>query len=136
MKGKKKPAYAQMASNDKARLVAGWLVEKKAKDVEALDVSGICPITEALVVATATSGRHAKGLADAVLERVAEEKLEFLGQEGMRDGNWILLDLNDVLVHIFRKEFRELYNLEGLWSEGPRLALDGDEAPEAIDVDD
>lgn len=128
MKGKKKSTYAQMASNDKARLVAGWLIEKKAKDVEALDVSDICPITESLVIATATSARHARGLADAVLERVAEAKLEFLGQEGMSDGNWVLIDLNDVLVHIFRKEFRELYNLEGLWSEGPRLALDGADA--------
>lgn len=120
---KAKERARTMLTIDKAKVVAGWLRDKKAIDVRAIDVRGLSPITEAFVVATATSVRHAQGLANHLLDRIAEEKLEYLGMEGFPQGAWILVDLNDVLVHIFQADNRGFYNIEGLWSEGKPIEL-------------
>jgi len=120
---KVKEKFKDMPTIDKVKVVAGWLQEKKAMDIRALDIQGLSPITETLVIATATSVRHAQGLANHVLDKVSEEKLEYLGMEGFQQGAWILLDLNDVLVHIFQEDNRGFYNIEGLWSEGKPIEL-------------
>ncbi len=112
-----------MPTRDKAVLVASWLHDKKARDVVALDVAPFSPICEAMVVASAANVRQAKALADHVLERCGEEGLSYLGMEGYRLGQWVLLDLNDVLVHIFQEDLRPFYNIEGLWSEGQTIPL-------------
>ena len=120
---KVKESYRIIPTTEKAKAVATWLRDKKAMDIVALDVRGISPITESLVVATATSVRHAQGLANHVLDKVSEEKLEYLGLEGSQQGSWILIDLNDVLIHIFQADNRQFYNIEGLWSEGTPIEL-------------
>lgn len=122
-----------MPTNDKARLVAQWLADKKAVDIVALDVSRVCPIAEAMVVASAMSSRQAKALADHVLAMCAEKGLGYLGMEGYRQGQWVLVDLNDVLVHVFLEETRTFYNIEGLWSEGARLDVPTGSRPEKDD---
>lgn len=116
-------SQTNMSVRDKAVLVAGWLLDKKAKDVLALDVTPFNPICEAMVVASAANVRQAKALADHVLERCAELGISYLGMEGYRVGQWVLLDLNDVTVHIFLEEIRPFYNIEGLWSEGKPIPL-------------
>jgi len=108
---------------DKVRLVAAWLAEKKAKDVLALDVSKVCSVTEAMIVATAANVRQAQAMADHVLAKCSEEKISFLGMDGYKTGQWVLVDLNDVIVHIFMDEARQFYNIEGLWAEGTSIAL-------------
>ncbi|WP_029894715.1 ribosome silencing factor [Desulfohalovibrio reitneri] len=113
---------------DKAREVSSWLNEKKASDVMAVDVRGSCPITEFLVLCTAQGPRHAKGIASHVIDKAGESDMNLLGVEGQREAQWILVDLNDVLVHIFLPDQRQLYDLEGLWSEGKRLELETDAA--------
>ncbi len=118
-----KKSDANLSAVDKAMIVAGWLAEKKAKDILALDVAAINPVCEAMVVASAVSLRQAKALADHVLARCGEEGFSYLGMEGYRYGQWVLLDLNDVMVHIFQEDLRPFYNVEGLWSEGERIAL-------------
>lgn len=120
---KVKELHRTISTIDKAKTVATWLRDKKAIDIIALDVRGISPITESLVVATASSVRHAQGLANHILDKVSEEKLEYLGMEGSQQGSWILIDLNDVLVHIFQTDNRQFYNIEGLWSEGTPIEL-------------
>lgn len=115
--------HAMLSARDKAVLVAGWLLEKKAREVLALDVADINPICEAMVVVSAANVRQAKALADHVLECCAEKGISYLGMEGYRLGQWVLLDLNDVTVHIFQEEVRPFYNLEGLWSEGKPIPL-------------
>ncbi len=119
---KKEKRFADISSEDKARKMAVWLEDKKAEDVEVIDVQGISPITEFVVLATAGSPRHAKGLSGHILDMVAEENLEYLGMEGQHEGNWILLDCNDVLVNIFMGENRAHFNLEGLWAEARRIS--------------
>ncbi|GFK95539.1 Ribosomal silencing factor RsfS [Fundidesulfovibrio magnetotacticus] len=108
---------------DKVRLVAEWLLEKKAADLVAFDVSRLCTVTEAMIVATAANVRQAQALADHVLARCGEEQVPFLGMDGFKTGQWILVDLNDVLVHIFQEDARQFYNIEGLWAEGAPIAL-------------
>ena len=112
-----------MDGEAKARLLARWLTDKQARDVAAMDVEGLCAITEYLVVATARSKRQAKALADHLLQRLGEEHLEYLGMEGYAEGEWVLVDANDVIVHIFQEEQRGFYNIEGLWSEARALDL-------------
>jgi ribosome-associated protein len=116
-----KHAYNPMPSREKAAQVAAWLEDRKATDVIAMDVSGVCPVTETIVVASAGTARHAKGLADALLDRVSEADIEFLGMEGYDNAVWILIDLNDVMVHIFHEDSRSLYDVEGLWAEGENI---------------
>ena len=118
-----KPVNSTIAPAAKAAQVAGWLYEKKAKEIQAVDVTGLSPICEAMVMASASSARQAQALADHVLARCGEAGYSYLGQEGYRLGQWVLLDLNDVLVNIFMGEQRSFYNLEGLWSEGKPIAL-------------
>jgi len=106
---------------DKALIVAGWLEEKQAKDITCLDVSRINSITDAVVLVSATSWRHAQTLADWTLEQCGRSGFEYLGREGYDSGTWLLLDLNDVVVHIFLQAYREFYNLEGLWGDAEPL---------------
>jgi ribosome-associated protein len=108
----------------KVALLAGWLDEKQAGDIMAIDVSEVCPITEHVMVATARGARHAQALADAMLAFSGDEGLEYLGMEGYQSADWVLMDFNDVILHIFQPEVRSLYNIEGLWSEGSRMPLD------------
>ena len=117
----KKPR--NISTEEKVHCVASWLLEKKAKDLTALDVSPLCSFTEAMIVATAANARQAQALADFVLQKCAEECWAFVGMDGYKTGQWILVDLNDVVVHIFQEEVRRFYNLEGLWSEGTEIAL-------------
>lgn len=108
----------------KAQKVAGWLEDKQATDIIGIDVHKVCPIAEIVMVVTAKGVRHSQSLADHVLSMLAEEKIEYLGMEGYKSGDWILLDLNDIIVHIFQEDNRSFYNIEGLWSEGTKIKLD------------
>ncbi|MDR2891932.1 MAG: ribosome silencing factor [Deltaproteobacteria bacterium] len=100
--------------------ICNWLAEKKGLDLLALDLAGKSNVAEGIVVAGATSMRHAQGLADYVLEKAKESNYEFFQMEGYKSGLWILLDFNDVLVNIFQTDQREIYRLEDLFP-GARL---------------
>ncbi|WP_235896600.1 ribosome silencing factor [Oceanidesulfovibrio marinus] len=113
--------FSQIPTAEKVRLVAAKLHEKQGREIVALDLSRQPTPTEAAVLVTGTSARHAKALADAVLDMCREQNIEYLGMEGYKGGLWILMDLNDILVHIFQGEGRSLFNLEGLWAGAGRL---------------
>ena len=115
--------YSNLSARDKTLQIASWLHDKKAANIVALDVAAINPVCEAMIVASAANVRQAKALAEHVLERCAEAGFSYLGMEGQRLGQWVLIDLNDVMVHIFQDELRPFYNLEGLWSEGTPIPL-------------
>lgn len=117
--------YSQLPTTDKVALMLDWLREKKAQDLTALDLTSMpgpnIPPTESIVVATASSVRHAQGLADYLLQRAGEEGFEYLNMEGYVTGSWILLDFNDILVNIFQTDNRDLYRLEDLWHAAARI---------------
>ncbi|WP_415519247.1 MAG: ribosome silencing factor [Desulfovibrio aminophilus] len=121
----KKQKFNVIPGPEKAALLAFWLSEKQALDVRALDVRGLSSVSDAVLVATAKNLRHGKALADHVLDRCGEHRFEYLGMEGYQAGEWVLLDLNDVVVHIFQDDQRRFYNIEGMWSEAPEIAFEG-----------
>lgn len=109
-----------------AELVVGALDELKGVDVCQIDVRGKTSITDVLVIASGTSERHVRALADRVVERARDRGVRPLGVEGQRGGDWLLVDLGDVVVHVMSREKRDFYNLEKLWSIEPReRAADG-----------
>jgi ribosome-associated protein len=115
------PTTPTIPTEEKSRLIARLLDEKQGEDILLLDVSGVCPITERLILVTGRGQRHAQALADAAMALCNEKKLVSFGMEGYEGGAWILLDLNDVIVHVFQEDSRRFYNLEGLWHEGRRV---------------
>ncbi len=97
-------------------LVLETLTDMKARDVSVLDVRGRTSITDYMVVACGTSDRHVKAIAETIAFRAKEAGEAPLGCEGVNEGEWALVDLNGVVVHIMLPRVRDFYNLERLWS--------------------
>ncbi|MDR2668526.1 MAG: ribosome silencing factor, partial [Desulfovibrio sp.] len=112
---------------DKVAAVVRRLHDKKGVDIVALDLSRENTLYDAVVISGARSVRHGQGMADSLLEAAREDNLEYLRVEGRALGSWILLDFNDVVVHIFQAESRELYRLEEMWPTAPVLVDTGRE---------
>ena len=111
---KKHPA---LPTEKKGEELGLWLQEHKALQLVRLHVAGRNAWTEVLIIVSASSVRHAQSLADGILAWCKERNVEFLSMEGYQAGQWILVDLNDVVVNIFQTPTRELYRLESLWGE-------------------
>ncbi len=121
-----RPARAKKPTRPRlAELVAAALDDLKAQNVAVLDVSDLTDVTDTIVIASGTSDRHVKSLAGRVLERAKEAGFRSLGVEGEREGEWVLVDLQDVIVHVMLPRIREFYALEKLWDvrSGGRAAL-------------
>ncbi|MGY6275391.1 ribosome silencing factor [Methylomonas sp. MgM2] len=105
-----------MQAEQLLKLVENVLDERKALHIKVLDVRRKSSITDYMVVATATSSRHARSLCEHVIEKVKENGMHPLGVEGQPGSDWVLLDLGDVVVHLMTGHAREFYQLEKLWS--------------------
>jgi ribosome-associated protein len=103
-------------------LVTAALDDMKAVNVRVLDVRGLTDIVDTMVIASGNSDRHVRSIAERVVEKAKAAGLRPLGTEGARDGEWVLVDLQDVLVHVMLPRVREFYGLENLWDGGPALA--------------
>jgi len=114
---RKKPVR-QAAKPTLREVVLDALADMKAVDVKALDVRGLTDITDTMVVASGTSDRHVKSIADRVVQRCKESGYRPYGIEGERDGEWVLLDLNDIVLHVMLPRTRQFYSLEKLWEAG------------------
>ncbi len=113
----KKHKFSTISTLDKIELLRSILTEQKAKDIKGLDITLLSQMTDMVLIITASSLRHAKALADKLAETAKKENLEFLHTEGYESAQWILVDMNDVVVHIFQEDSRQLYDLESLWGE-------------------
>ena len=98
------------------QLVLDTLADMKARDVEVMDVRGKTAVTDYMVVASGTSDRHVKAIAETIAFRSKEAGEPPLGTEGLAEGEWALVDLNGVVVHVMLPKVRDFYNLERLWS--------------------
>ena len=101
------------------KLVVDALDDLKAINTVTLDVTGLTDVMDYLVVASGTSNRHVKSLASNVCMEAKKQGQRALGVEGEDAGEWVLLDLTDVIVHVMLPAVREFYDLERLWSMGP-----------------
>lgn len=117
--------FSTLPTSQKAEHIQSWMREHKARDISAFDLAGHSPLTDMTIVASASSTRHARSLADGIMELCTKEQYEFLRMEGYQAGLWILADLNDIIVHIFMEDMRELYNLESLWRDAVALPAPG-----------
>ena len=113
--------FSEAPAVEKTAVLVNWLAESKARDIVALHVAGQSQCTDVIIIVTASSLRHAKSLADGLLAKCSEHKYEYLRMEGYQAGQWILADLNDIVVHIFQQEMRELFRIEALWKQAPVL---------------
>jgi ribosome-associated protein len=105
----------RQASPDLLQLVRSSLEDDKAIDPVSIDLSGKTSIADTMVIASGTSQRHIATMAQHLLERLKAAGLKGLGAEGSGQSDWILIDAGDVIVHLFKGELRQFYDLEKLW---------------------
>jgi len=103
------------------KTVLAALEDMKAVNVRVMDVRGLTDIADTMIVASGTSDRHVRSIADHVVQKVKESGRRPYGVEGTRDGEWVLVDLQDLLLHVMLPRVREFYSLEQLW-EAPAVA--------------
>jgi ribosome-associated protein len=108
-----------------ALLVAQAGLDKKALDVEIVDVTGKVDYADYLVLMTGQSDRHVTAIAGAVDDFVAKNGTRAISVEGLPAARWVLIDFVDVVVHVFLEETRALYDLDGLWMDARRLPVPG-----------
>jgi ribosome-associated protein len=99
-------------------VVTATLEDMKAVNVKVLDVRGLTDIADTMIIASGTSDRHVRSIADRVVEKVKGAGFRPLGTEGGRDGEWVLVDLQDIILHVMLPRVREFYGLERLWDNG------------------
>ena len=114
-----------MNSEELAKKIVRLLDGKKGMDIVGVDIHELTTIGDYFILVTGTSSPHVKALAEEVEDSLAKEGLEPRRIEGAQSATWILMDYQDVILHIFTKETRDFYNMERLWSDAPRLDLTG-----------
>jgi ribosome-associated protein len=123
----------------KATLIVEAALERKAEEPVVLDMRKLTAYADTFVILSGRSDRQVRSIADAIVHALKSNGEQPLGVEGLDDGNWVLIDCNDAIVHVFDPETRERYDLERLWRDAPRLdlalALEGEEKGEGETVD-
>jgi ribosome-associated protein len=99
-------------------VVTAALEDMKAAHVKVMDVRGLTDIADTMIIASGTSDRHVRSIADRVVEKAKAAGFRPYGVEGARDGEWVLVDLQDIVLHVMLPRVREFYGLERLWDAG------------------
>jgi ribosome-associated protein len=105
---------------------------KKALDIVVMDLRGMTAITDYFIICSGRSSRQVMAIADHIQKEMRDNRIRPLGVEGVGSGHWILLDYDHVVIHVFYDPIRRFYNLEGLWSDVPRIQV----ASPQIETDD
>jgi ribosome-associated protein len=114
-KSSAKTGAASTAKPSLKAVVIDALDDMKALEVKVLDVRGLTDIADYMVIASGTSDRHVRSVAQRVVEKAKEAGFRPHGVEGQQDGDWVLIDLHDLIVHVMLPRVREFYGLEKLW---------------------
>ena len=110
-----------MDSKTMAKLAYEALTDKKGEDIRIIDISNVSVIADYFVIANGTNQNQVKALIDSVEEALAKEGVFIKQREGYTTANWVLLDFEDIIVHVFDKENRLFYDLERIWRDGKTL---------------
>ena len=105
-----------MTIDELKRLAITALEDLKAEDITAIDVIGKTTVTDWVIIASGSSSRHVKSIANNIAVEAKNAGQPALGVEGEGEGEWVLVDLGDVIVHVMQRQVREYYDLESLWS--------------------
>ena len=116
----------KIEGKDFAAAAAKIALERHCKEVTVLDLRGLSPATDYFVIATGTSARQMRTVADEICEYAKKEGIQRFGQAGYEQGRWILVDFVDVVVHVFDDEYRQYYELELLWGDAKKLIIGPD----------
>jgi ribosome-associated protein len=112
-----------MKSLDKALLAADIIMERKAVDPVLFNIGGMTSFTDFFLIAGGNSTRQVQSISRHLVEKMKENGFKAYGTEGENEGQWILIDYGDLIIHLFYEPVREFYDLEGLWMEAPRIEL-------------
>ncbi len=107
-----------MTSREMAKIAIEGLEDKKAQDLKVIDISEVSVMADYFIIASGSNRNQVQALADNVEEMLHEVKVRPRQIEGYQTANWILMDFNDIIVHIFNEEDRLFYNLEKIWLDG------------------
>ncbi len=119
-----KKEYQDKSGLQLATICAQAALDAKAEDLVILDVQGISSFTDYFVIMSGRSTRHVQGLAEAIEKEMRAKRVNTANAEGLQEGMWVLLDFNDVVVHIFYHEQRKFYDLESLWHDARPVNID------------
>ena len=102
-------------------LVLTAVMGKKALDIIVLDVSGLTSLADSFIICSGRSNRQVTAIADYIRTDLKKQGVAPLSVEGLQEGHWVLMDYGDIVVHVFYDDVRRFYDLEGLWSDAPRI---------------
>lgn len=112
----KSPERGDDAADRALQLVLASLEDSKAEDIVTIDIAGKSALGDYMVVVSGRSNRHVMAIADHLISDLKDEGLGNARVEGLEGGDWVLIDTGDIIVHVFRPEVREFYNIERMWS--------------------
>ncbi|MFP4198426.1 MAG: ribosome silencing factor [Halanaerobium sp.] len=112
---------SDLSIKDIALMAADAADDKKAEDIDVLNVQGLTVIADYFVICSGNSDQQVRAIARAVDEKLSEKEIEPKKMAGMDDARWVLIDYADVIVHVFQKREREYYDLERLWSDAEKI---------------
>ncbi len=118
-----KKEYRSLDGNELAAICASIAADGKGEDIVVLDVRTISSFTDYFVIFSGRSTRHVQALAESLENELRSKRISTNRAEGLSEGKWVLLDFDDVVVHIFYHDQRDFYDLEGLWHDAPRLEI-------------
>ncbi len=113
---------ARLDAEQTLHLVLSRLDDMKAEETVTIDLRGKSPLTDYMIVTTGRVNRHVAAIAENVMKGLHEAGIKNIHVEGLQNADWVLLDSGDVVVHVFRPEVREFYNLERMWSANEKPA--------------
>ncbi len=120
---KLKEEHLDKSGLELARLCASIALDNKAEDLVVLDVRGLTSFTDFFIIMSGRSTRHVQGLAEKIESELRSKRISSNNCEGLQEGLWVLLDYNDVIVHIFYSDTRKFYDLDGLWHDASKIDI-------------
>ncbi len=111
-------------SRKMAKIACNALEEKKAEDIRVIDISEVSTIADYFIIATGTNTNQIQALVDAVDEALVKNGQSARQVEGSRNSSWVLMDYNDIIIHLFSREDRLFYDLERIWKDGKTIGAD------------